>query len=314
MQLQPIIDSLKHSMKILFTSVSSMNLEPIQSTLDRAKLNFGFDFHLYRFDEGKEAQFHYDGECDHNILRKVEELKPDVIIYSGPAGGKCRPQNDTLISIKRYAKTIGLICDGGCPEWHPILSEYATQNVFDSMVNIDGNPNWPSRPCDHTFVGLIDPAYYGKQLPKTVNFGFCGGDGALSRRQAIEVLKKECGLEVGPRSEDWGTYQNYADFMLKTKCVVNFPETGSQKAFHVKYRVIESALARCCLFERKNPITPLYFEPGKDYVEYESIADLVEKVKSITPDEIAEKAKNLFNKVVIHHSAEVNWAKVFKSL
>lgn len=310
MGLQPIIDSLRCSMKVLFTSVSSMNLEPVVNVLWRTQP----DFFLCRYDHGKEAQYHYDGEVDHNILSKVDEVKPDVIIYSGPAAGKCKPQDSTFAEIKKSARTIALVCDGGCPDWHPILREYAANGLFDRMVNIDGNPNWPSRACDFTFVGLIDPVYYGLEREKTIRFGFAGGDGAKSRRDAISILKEKCGLVIGERSEAWGTYENYAQFMLRTKSVVNFPETGSQKTFHVKYRIIESGLAKCCVFERKNPITELYFEPGKDYVEYETIDDLVEKVNSISDEEMISKAQSLHDKVVSQYGADKAWKKVFESL
>ena len=87
--------------------------------------------------------------------------------------------------------------------------------------------------------------------------------------------------------------------------------TGSGKAHHVKYRVLEAAMAGCLLFEEENPITPLYFEPGIDYVEYDSIDGLVNQVKNNTwPD----RAHKLRLKAIHKYSAKRFWTKVFAAL
>lgn len=315
MQLEPIIKSLDYSMtKLLFTSVSSMNLEPIVCGLEKA-IKPKIDFELYKFDDGKEAQYHYSGEVDHNILRKVQQYKPDVVIYSGPAEGNCLPMNSTFEEIRKNAKTVCLVCDGGCPNWHPLLDVYKRENIFDLVINIDGNHDWPKRSNDLTFWGLIDPSYYAKASKKDIDLGFAGGNGSKHRRDALEKLKRY-GLVVPARSEQWGTYQEYADFMLRCRMVVNFPETGSGKAMHLKYRIIESGLAKCCVFEKSNPVTKRYFTPGEDYVEYEDLDDLEEKIKKAltNPDDVENKAIALKVKVERKYLPVRAWQEVFNSL
>ena len=93
------LESIMNSLA-LWLNVSSMNQEPVASGLEAIFGKTKIDFQAYRYDEGKEAQFHYDGEVDHNILRKVRETKPDMVIYSGPAAGKCKPALSTLLALR----------------------------------------------------------------------------------------------------------------------------------------------------------------------------------------------------------------------
>lgn len=294
----------------LWLNVSSMNQEPVVSGLK----NFfkgKCEFTAYRYDEGKEAQFHYDGEVDHNILRKIRETNPSLVIYSGPAAGKCKPQTETLLTLQLKAKTVGYVLDGGCPEWHPLLQEYKDKNVFDVMVNTDGNPDWPKRVKDITTVQTIDERFYDKRPRQDIRFGFAGGNGSKHRRDAIDFLQVHNNLQLAPRSEEWGSYKQYADFMLRCQMTVNFPETGSGKSFHVKNRVIEAGFASCCLFEKKNPITPLYFAPGQDYIEYETIEELSDIVKNISDGEIAFRAMQLAIKCREWYRPAKLWEEVF---
>lgn len=298
----------------LWLNVSSMNQEPVANGLGRY-LGKRMEFIPYRYDEGKEAQFHYPGEVDHNILRKVRETNPDFIVYSGPAGGKCLAATETLASLKEKAKTIGYFLDGGCPEWHPLLEEYKAKNVFDLMVNTDGNPNWPKRPNDVTIWQAMDESYYTERPAKDIRLGFAGGNGAPHRREALAMLKERCGLQVAPRSETWGSYKShFADFMLRCQMTVNFPETGSEKAFHLKNRVIEAGFAGCCLLEKKNPVTPLYLEPNVDYIEWETLQGLENIIKNISDSEVAFRAHNLALKCRERYTAEKAWQKVFANI
>ena len=299
-------------MNILFTSVSSMNLEPIVTGLEKEMGSI----HLCKFDKGKEEQHHHEGEVDHEILVAFDTHKPDVVIYSGPAEGKCRPFLSTFHTMRKTAKVVNLICDGGCPNWHPLIELYNKEDCFDLNVNIDGNDNWPSREKDITSVGPIDQRYYKKtNIEKVVDFGFAGGLGSLERREATDRLKQSCGLLMAHRNERWGTYNLYADFMLSCKAVFNMGKTGSGKAHHVKYRIIESALACACVFEEVNPITQKYFTPNVDYVEYKDLPHLEQRFAEVMECRSwSNYGENLQNKEQQNYSTEKFWKRVFKAL
>lgn len=310
MGMESIMGSLR---RVLYLNVSSMNQEPAVTGLTRFCKNQGFEFEAYRYDEGKEAQYHYDGEVDHNIQRKVREKNPDLIIFSGPAAGKCRPQLNTLGDLQNKAKTVGYFLDGGCPEWHPVLQDYNNHNIFNLMVNTDGNPYWPRREHDLTLWQPVDEAFY--EIPKTkdIMFGFAGGAGSKHRQEAIAKLRAKAGLVVAERYEAWGTYNKFSEFMLRCKVTINFPETGSSKAYHLKNRVIEAGFAGCVLFEKKNPITPMYFKPNEDYLEYETIEEVIGMLERPEPswEGIAE---NLQRKALNQYGAEKFWGNIFDAI
>lgn len=305
----------------LWLNVSSMNQEPVASGLAAFFKDKKIDFIAYRYDEGKEAQHHYDGEVDHNIIRKVREVNPDIVIYSGPAAGKCLPNIETLEALRtkdswKYSsrKSVGYVLDGGCPDWHPLLEQYKARNVFDVMVNTDGNPHWPKREHDVTVWQTIDERFYEARPIKDIRLGFAGGNGSPHRREALAMLTERCGLQTAERSEAWGSYKQFADFMLRCQMTVNFPETGSGKAFHVKNRVIEAGWAGCCLLEKKNPITALYFEPNVDYIEYETLDGLENIIKNISDSEIAFRAMNLSLKCRELYTPAKAWEQVFSKI
>lgn len=299
MQIQPLVTSLEYALpKILFTSVSSMNLAPIVSGLEAATKG-KHEVVLFKFDKGKEEQFHHDSEVDLEIIKAVHEHKPDLIIYSGPAEGKCRPHTETFHIIKAHAKLMNLVCDGACPGWHPILEEYKRENAFDLICNIDGNANWPQRDSDLTLWGPIDPSYYSAAdiINKPIRFGFAGGAGNGERKEYVDYLKVKAGLVVPTRNESWGSYQEYANFLMSCQMVFNLPATGSGKAKHMKYRVIESGLAKCCLFEeRGSEVTKKFFTPGFHFTSFGSKEELAELVNGMDKDFIQAFA-------LAHHQA-----------
>lgn len=274
-----------------------------------------WEMRVFHYDQGKEAQLHYEGEVDHQIFKIINTYKPDVVVYAGPAEGKCRPQTDTLLWIKDRAKTIAFICDGGCQGWHSIIKEYAEKNVFDLMVNGDSNTNWPHRPQDLTCHGLVDPSYYSKPAKKDIKFGAIMGLGSKRRQDETKWLTENAGLVLGERSEKWGDYQKYADFMLRTKVTINFPEGGGDGSFYqLKYRVMEAGFAHCALFERRNPITSSLLSPVDDYFEYEMVEEIPGMFTLYDEEELERRAANLHKKVTERFRPEPVWQEMLKRI
>lgn len=316
MGLEPIKDSLQFAMKKLaFIGLEkSMGNETVAASLNHPEWYPA----IYHYDEGKEAQHHYPGEVDFRIRRFVTEFTPDCVFYAGPAEGNCRPMTETFLWIKERAKLIAFICDGGCPGWHPAIKEYAEKNAFDLMVNGDANPDWPKRPQDFTTHGLIAPHYYRRPVrweQRPIKFGAIIGLGSARRQKETYWLTANAGLELGLRSEKWGDYQAYADFMCKTKITVNYPEGGGEgKIFQLKYRVMEAGWAGCALFERENPITRSYLDPENDYFEYQEVEDLKAKLDSIPDAEFKRRAENLHYKVTTKLRPEPVWQKMLTTV
>lgn len=260
--------------------------------------------------------FRYDKDeyVDKNINFAVDYYKPDVTIYTGHAEGPSKPNIQTLKDLRKKSKTAFEASDASCPGFRRTIEQYQENDTFDLVFNVDGNDNWPKREKDFTTVALVAPQYYEKTLPKDIRLGFAGGDGSLFRRQLIVPLEVHCGLKTHRRNEAWGSYQDCADFFMRCKMTVNFPQTASGLTYHLKARVLEAGLGKCCLFEARNPITPKWFQPGSEYIEYDDIHDLMEKINGISDEEIEMKATRLHLAVKEKYMPINTWRRVFNAL
>jgi len=118
--------------RVLWLSFSDMTSEPWIESL--ASLNH--DLEVIRYDRLRIP-------CDVQLLNAADERRPDVILYSGMAGGPHIPCADTLRRLRGIAPVVlisGDLCD---PPWWPYLEQYREQKACDLVVNIDGNHFWP---------------------------------------------------------------------------------------------------------------------------------------------------------------------------
>lgn len=297
-------------MKIIFIAEKmAMPNESVVSVLQHMP---GIEVDLFHYDDGKEAQAHYDGEVDHKIMSYVRAHKADWIIYEGPAEGKCRPQIETFLWLKERAKTICLVNDGGCKGWAPALQSYKDTDAFTLVVNQDGCPEWPKRDQDITTWPLLDASYF---KPKEVRTNFFGGIHSFSsphRDKATKFITDHCKFKMGHRSDKWGDYQAYADFLCDTTVTINFPQSGLGTPM-LKFRPIEAGFAKCMLLEKKNPITSLYLRPSIDYIEYEQIEDVLTITERISTQEIEDVSASLHERVNTTLRPEPVWMEILTS-
>lgn len=291
-------------MKILWLSTTSTNAEPVIGSLE--SLNLKGPIEIFRYDQTDSVQ--------QKIFEKVHEYEPQLVLYISTAGGAHMPPDDTFSWIRHHAPIVHICFDAACPNWHPILERYLKLESFTLTVNIDGSHNWPQGPKDLTTLCPIDPRPYQEQIPKTVNLGFCGGDGSESRRKIIGALNPILTRRV--REETVGSYSEYAKFMKSSKMVVNMALCGSERATQVKARVVEAGLAKCCLLEEQGSATARWFVPGMDYLEYRDPEELIKIVERIShePYTIKKHATHLHNKIIMHHSPRVFWKRVFDAI
>lgn len=284
-------------MKILVLHTGDMNMEPIVSSLCGLK------------------------DHDVKVARLTSEViirNPDKIVYIAVASGPLRPTIEALKKLKEFAPIVMICCDASCPDWWPLIEEYLSNECFSKIVNIDGGKNWPYAHAYHCWTGLcpIDDRYYrkdhnyGRFQSRTVHCGFAGGDGSTDRQKLIKHLGIH--LVKAPRNEEYGSYKEYADFMQQCKIVINMSKCGSGKADQVKARVVEAGMAHCLLLEQKGAATSNYFEPGVDYLEYESPEHALEIIEGLYDNDATmfTYAENLHKKVTTKYSAAMFWQQV----
>lgn len=208
---------------------------------------------------------------DRGVLDAADRLRPDLILFTGKAGGPGAidvPEVSTLKRLRRYAPVVHVGGDFSDPPWWPFLEEYLCQKVFDFTVNFDGNDEWPKGPRDYTTLSPTAPQFFQGAKPlaeRPIKFGFAGTYSSPSRRAIIEYLVEHAGLVVKP----WdGTYQDFANFLMNCQVVVNVPFSGSDAVRQVKGRVVEAGLAGCILLEHVEAPTKGWLLPGVHYLEY----------------------------------------------
>lgn len=239
---------------------------------------------------------------DNGILDAVDRFKPDLIVYTGTAGGPEIPSPSTLAKIRKQAPSVFLSGDVGDPPWWPYIAEYRSHNCFDLYVNFDGNDNWPKGPRDYTCLSPIAPKFFSKGdrpfKDRAIDFGFSGTyshhDANDPRRKILDPLR-EAGLVMKPWSPTYKTYDSVGRFLSNVKITVNMPWSGSGQVTQVKARVFEAGLAGCVLIDHVDSQAKHWYTPGKDYLEYRTPQDVLDHVDACLkwPDLAQQYALNL---------------------
>jgi hypothetical protein len=292
-------------MKVVLLSTSSMNTEPVISSLDAT----GHDISVLRYDKIAPPP-------DRTILDTVDLRQPDLVLYIGMTGSPFLPSPSTFARVRQKRPIVCIAFDASDASWRPHLEVYHKIDAFTFIVNIDGNDEWPKKGQDYTSLTPINQHFYASQRPlieRPVKFGFAGGFASPSRAVFINYLREHAGLVVPQRNEQYGSYQSYADFMTQCRIVLNVSISGSDNSNQVKGRVIEAGLAGCVLLEYEKSAAKEWFKPDVDYAAYLEPGDAAEQVKRLLadPQEMKRLATNLQNRVK-HYMPKVFWREIFR--
>lgn len=286
-------------MKILWLVPQSIHTEPIVSTLPGAVYNY----------LGKTTDPGFTPEIAHQGMVDVAaSYQPDLIIFVGIAEGPYFVKADIFRQMK--ARVIHFCCDASCPGWEPGLKYYYDENCFALTVNIDGNGNWLQKKADLTLWCPLDPSFY-KPVPKTRWFGWAGGLGP-DRNRIISGFRDL--IDIMPRNETYGSYQEYADFLSSCKITLNMAKSGSGRSLQTKNRVREAGYANCLLLEERGSPTSGWFTLGEDYLDYTDSAEVREIVTTLTDSKIEKMAKNLKEKTLNLYHPDLFWKRVLSGL
>ena len=268
-----------------------------------------FHFDEYRKVNGKPG--------DKALLERIDKRKPDIIILDYHLDSELNPTDETLREIS-HNRRIPVIAVWWDHVWEFHLQEAdRIGNYIDLNVVVDSSAffNKVREPERHIFLWTPQSdMYYPEE--KTIPVGFYGRLKKVGRKEAIEALSKIKGFKHdGGRKEKPLTKEQYAELYRKTGIVINFSE-GRTAYSQLVGRVIEATQSGCLLMEQANPETKGMFIPGKEYVEWDGVEDLVEKVEYYLahPGEREKIALCGHSKCQKRYSAERWWRIVFDSL
>lgn len=261
---------------------------------------------------------HFIGGSTWDLVLGEELGVRDVLVYVGAAEGPlCAPPDYLKGFIKKDVKILHVCPDAAHPGWWDMLERYASHDCVTATCFADGVEAPVMRERDYAGWFPISPHYYiGRGIAKTVELGFAGGTASAIRKEILGALGDK--VTVMPRNEAWGSYQEYADFMLSCKSVLNIAYTAeSRERMHVKNRVYETAMARAFLWETKDSPAvnwlnegsfhqyPMYGEYGQN--ELQKISELDDMFKR-------QQAYRLYRKVMTDYTPQKWWQKALKAL
>src|SRR3990167_4871693 len=274
-------------------------------------------------------------KLDSEIYAAAKEYSPNLIVYIGACSGNLPSPKGFKRLRDEMAPTVHFCSDAADEPWWPQLRIYDKEKSFNVQVALDGNKNWPLHDTEITALTPLDPKWYPSPLKphsgRSVIFGFAGNPGSavklkdgkvLGRRPIVAEMIK-FGLQYRARTACNGkmedsikSYSEAAQYMLDTRIMPNISFTGSYEKYHVKGRVIEAGWAGCLLLEQKGSPTPDWFEPGVDYLEYDTTVQAKEIIEKYwdKPDETQVFGERLRKKVEENHSPEKFWGRIIERL
>lgn len=296
-------------MKILWLSWSYITCEPWRASLESLRQH---EISTCWYDRLPQPM-------DRGIMDAVDRTEPDVVLYTGMADWSKTPSSNTFRRIRSKCPIVHISGDLSDPPCHEFLYAYKDAECFTLTVNIDGNDDWPKWGKDYTALSPTAPQFYLKQKSigiRDIDLGFAGSFSSPSRAEIINHLRNNAGMVIKPYNQAYGSYQEYASFLMRCKIVPNVPISGSDAVRQVKGRVLESGLAGCCLVDHVTSKASAWFEPYKDYFEYDTKESAAEVIKALleAPELMQEVADNLQKKILRHHSPEQFWGRLFSRL
>lgn len=256
---------------------------------------------------------------DRGVLDAVDRISPDVVLFTGMADWAKTPSPDTFSRIRKIRPIVHISGDLSDPPCFEFLEQYHDAGAFSITVNIDGNDEWPKWDKDYTCLSPVAPQFFRGSPPlieRPVSLGFAGSYSSPSRAEIINHLRDHAGMVIKPYNRAYGSYQEYANFLMICKIVPNVPISGSDAVRQVKGRVLEAGLAGCCLVDHVTSKASNWFEPFQDYFEYSTKEDAVGVIETLlkSPDTMADAAANLRRKIIQYHAPGHFWGRLFSRL
>lgn len=291
-------------MKVLFLITHTPNCEPFWRSLEY----LGYEVHVEQYDNRPQDRHS-------ELIDYARTLKPDFIVYIGayaPSHGRPVPTTETLSRLRDVAPLILLCGDAADEPWWPVLDDYHQKQCFTAMVAIDGSFHTPiARYAEGlTLLTPLDPRPYSPKLwtGRSIRLGMVGGTG--HRQNLIRDLQAKGLLDhrQGPLGR---SYKEFAEILCDTKITLNLAQTGTGKYLHVKGRVVEAGFAGSVVLEQKGSPLNNWFQPGSDYLEYETVEDIGNILQSKTDIELSIMAVRYHCLMETNHPPDLFWYNVF---
>jgi len=259
----------------------------------------------------------YDSDINSVLLTYCYRYKPDIIIFSFLGG---QPTYNPSVECCVALKNMGIYL---CFLWHDSNpfdfafreKYYEVSNlhiIYDNAYKIiQDKPKYLK-----LFVPIDDETLFYPD-EQSIDVSFIGSLREQSRRMLIFETKRRVPslMLAGGERESGLNAGVYAKLIRSSKISLNY----SYHAFgywQIKCRVYEVLSSHSMLLETANPATRQLFKPQVDYIEYENVDDLEEKIKYFLTheDERLAIAQNGYNAFKASYTAKHFWDAVLNRI
>lgn len=263
----------------------------------------------------------YGKSIDEILINYCFKWKINVIVFMLPGPSPTLDVNPSLSAFKKL-REMGVYL---CFTWPDTGPGWGTQTIsrLEGYSNLHiswDNPRSPYHdafgwPANHEHLWVPqDPNYFYKQEEQKIDVSFVGSTNNYpDRKHFLNYAKKEYPnlFLCGGQREGNLSAEVYAETIRSSKIGINF-SLSLAKFYQTKGRVFEVTASCSMLLELKNPSTAKLFEPGKDYVEFETQLELVDKIRYYLEheDERSQIAINGYNKYQSNYTAFHYWKKI----
>lgn len=281
-------------------------------------------------------RIHYD-ECELVYGKHIDEILPNYCennqieaVIITPLGGSQimgDGSNPSIECIKKLKENNIFICY----QWPDFGGGFGgeTAKYLDSLNLVDLHIIWDngwsnyhlSYPYTNKHLKLWVPQDNSMFRPwdkeQDIPVSFLGSGRYNDRAYFISNLVQmvpEFVIRGGQREENLGSYE-YADFIRRSKISINF-SLSPANFFQTKGRVFEIFASRSMLLEYKNPATASLFEPNVDYIEFEQLNELVDKIYYYlnNEEERIKISEAGYKKYIGNYTSKHFWDKILNKI
>lgn len=270
------------------------------------------------FDEFYHA---YGIKADDAILARCRSgsPRPDLVVATPLWGSEMTPDYDTYAEIADLGIPLIFICfDAQDRRTRVGFDKLAPLSAATVVLDIADDDELFRNP---RFVPLWTPQdprfFHDSNRQRGIDVSFAGSTERYPDRQRALARLRESGINVyqtgGQRELNLGV-PDYADIYRGSRICLNFSRTWGEGPHQVKGRVFEATLCGALLLEEDNPHTKKWFEPGKEYVPFHDLDDLVEKANYYLRHEAEREriARAGWSKATRFYSATRFWSTLLR--
>jgi hypothetical protein len=266
-----------------------------------------------------EASAVYGTHIDNIIIQYCQNFKPSIIIFCLLGGSNVNPS----MPIYQKLKDMGIKL---CFMW-PDTQKWVIDTILHLKDIADLSVSWDNPvsdlhsrvqfPENHKFMWVPQDEHFFYDDKKDIDVSFVGSTIYPDRQKILSgiIIRRQIHIDGGQRTRQL-TPEEYSKIIRSSKISLTFSKSPCQTYEQTKGRVYEVLRSKSLLLESKNTSTSRYLKPGEDYVEFEGLEDLDNKIEYYlnNEEERIRIATNGYNKYYANYSSQIFWNKILENL